>query len=89
MPTVAESGLAGYEIIGWYAVLAPAGTPRAIVDVLDAQIRKVLQTVEMKERFLGMGLDPIGAGPAELRRFMQSEIGKWDKVIKATGARVD
>ena len=89
VPTVAEAGLPGYEITGWYAVLAPASTPPAVVDTLDAQIRKVLQTAEMKERFLALGLDPIGSGPAELRRFMQAEIAKWDKVIRATGAKVD
>ena len=89
VPTVAEAGLPGYEITGWYAVLAPASTPPAVVDTLDAQIRKVLQTAEMKERFLALGLDPIGGGPAELRRFMQAEIAKWDKVIRATGAKVD
>lgn len=89
VPTVAESGLPGFEITGWYAVLAPAGTPKPVVDTLDAQIRKVLQSTEIKERFLAMGLEPIGAGPEELRRFMQAEIVKWDKVIKASGAKVE
>jgi tripartite-type tricarboxylate transporter receptor subunit TctC len=89
VPTVAESGLPGYEIIGWYAVFAPAATPQPIVNTLNTHITKVLQAPEMKERFLGMGLEPIGAGPAELRRFMQTEIVKWDKVIKTSGAKVD
>jgi len=89
VPTVAESGLPGYEIIGWYAVFAPAATPPAVVNVLNTHVKKVLQSSEIKERFLGMGLEPIGAGPDELRRFMQTEIVKWDKVVKTSGAKVD
>ncbi|MGE0798555.1 MAG: Bug family tripartite tricarboxylate transporter substrate binding protein [Lautropia sp.] len=89
VPTVAESGLPGYEITGWYAIFAPVGTPADVVDILNRNIAKALESAEIRKRFLDMGLEPIGAGPEPLRQFMQTEITKWNKVIKASGAKVD
>ncbi len=89
VPTVSESGIPGYEIIGWYAVFAPAGTPRPIIDKLNAKIGEVLAAPEIRSRFLTMGLEPVGKGPEALTAFMQTEIAKWRQVIERSGATVD
>jgi tripartite-type tricarboxylate transporter receptor subunit TctC len=89
IPTVAESGLAGYEARAWFGVLAPAGTPRPIVTRLNAEIVKIVRTPEMKERLLADGAEAIGSTPEEFTAVMKTDIAKWQKVIKASGARAD
>ena len=89
LPTVAESGLPGYEASTWYGVLAPAATPRAIVTRLNAEIVKALALPEVRERLVAQGIDPIGNTPAQFAAYLQSEIGKWAKVIKATGVKAE
>jgi tripartite-type tricarboxylate transporter receptor subunit TctC len=89
VPTIAESGVPGFEMLGWYAIVAPAGTPRRIVDILHGHIARTLQSPDVRSRFLALGIDPVGQGPEELARFMRAEIDKWTKVIRASGAKVD
>jgi tripartite-type tricarboxylate transporter receptor subunit TctC len=89
LPTVAESGLPGYEASTWYGVLAPAATPRAIVTRLNAEILKVLALSEVRERLSSQGIDPIGNSPEQFAAYVQSEIGKWAKVIKATRVKAE
>ena len=89
LPTVAESGLPGYEASTWYGVLAPAATPRAIVTRLNVEIVKALALPEVRERLVAQGIDPIGNTPAQFAAYLQSEIGKWAKVIKATGVKAE
>jgi tripartite-type tricarboxylate transporter receptor subunit TctC len=89
VPTIAESGVPGYEMLGWYAIVAPAGVPKRVIDALHAQIGRTLQSPEVRNRFVALGIDPVGQGPDELARFMRAEIDKWSKVIRASGARVD
>ena len=89
VPTVAESGLPGFEVAVWQGILAPAGTPRPIVDTLHAAIVAALGRPDMKERMAANGTDIIGNTPAEFAAFIQSDLVKWAKVVKSSGARVD
>lgn len=89
LPTVAESGLPGYEASTWYGVLAPGRTPRRVVARLQAEIVKALDAPEVKERLGAQGLDPVGNTPEQFAAYVQSEIVKWAKVIRASGARAE
>src|SRR5262245_29795453 len=82
IPTIAESGLPGYEVIQWYGVVAPAGTPRDIVTRLNAALVKALQDPEVKERYLRDGAETVGSTPEEFGALIASELKKWGKVIK-------
>ena len=86
--TIAES-VPGYEAHTWFGVLAPAGTPQAVIDRLSRESMKILQSDEIKKRFAEVGAEPIGGTPQQFAAFMAAETVKWAKVIKASGARVD
>ncbi|MBL8334820.1 MAG: tripartite tricarboxylate transporter substrate binding protein, partial [Rubrivivax sp.] len=86
VPTLAESGLAGYELSSWQAVFAPAGTPRPIVERLHAEIVKILKTPEMLKRFGELGLDNVASTPAELAAVIKSDVPRLGKVVKDSGA---
>ena len=87
LPTVAESGIPGFDPIGWYAFFAPAGTPRAIVLRLNGDINRILQQPDVRERFLANGMFPSGGPPEALRDHLRSEITRWSKVIKEAGIK--
>jgi tripartite-type tricarboxylate transporter receptor subunit TctC len=89
VPTVAEAGVPGYEAVTWYPVLAPAGTPRAIVDKLNAQLVSIINSPDLQERLLSMGVEPNGSTPAELAAHLKRELVKWRKVVEISGAKVD
>jgi tripartite-type tricarboxylate transporter receptor subunit TctC len=89
LPTVAESGLRGYEASTWYGVLAPAGTPRTVVTRLNAEIVKALALPDVRERLISQGIDPVGNTPEQFATYLGSEIVKWAKVIKATGVTAE
>jgi tripartite-type tricarboxylate transporter receptor subunit TctC len=89
LPTIAESGFPGFEAVGWYAFVGPAGIPKPIVAKLNEDIGKTLLHPEIRDRLVAQGLDPWPMSPADLAKFMQAEIVKWSKVIKEAGARVD
>jgi tripartite-type tricarboxylate transporter receptor subunit TctC len=88
LPPVAEA-VPGYETITWQGFLAPAGTPKDIIERLHAEFVKALKDPEFAARMRGMGLELYGTTPTEFSQFIRSENAKWAKVIKATGARVD
>jgi tripartite-type tricarboxylate transporter receptor subunit TctC len=89
LPTVSESGVAGYEASQWYGVLVPAGTPEAIVSQLNREIAGIMRARDVKDKLAGEGSLAIGNAPEEFGSYLKSEIVKWNAVIKSSGARVD
>jgi tripartite-type tricarboxylate transporter receptor subunit TctC len=89
IPTIAEGGLPGYEMLNWLGLFAPAGTPRVIVDRLAAESLRVLQQPEVVQRFHAQGAEPSPLGTDEFAAFVKREIEKWSRVVAATGMRAD
>jgi tripartite-type tricarboxylate transporter receptor subunit TctC len=89
VPTVMEAGVKDYEAIGWFGLLAPAGTPPALVQQLSGEITKQMAMPAMRERALAEGATPVGNTPAEFDRFLRSEIAKWTKIIQQTGIKLE
>lgn len=89
VPTVAESGLPGYEAIAWNGLLAPAATPREVVARLNAELKKVLEQPEVKQRFEAQGFTASWNPSEAFGGFLKAEVDKWAKVVKASGATVD
>ena len=87
LPTINESGVPGYEAIQWFGLLAPAGTPQAIIDRLQAETAKILETPAMKARLALEGAEPIGNTPAEFSALIKAEMAKWSQVAKAAGIK--
>jgi tripartite-type tricarboxylate transporter receptor subunit TctC len=86
VPTMNEGGVRGYEFSTWYGLLVPARTPKAIIDRLNAEVRKALTSSLVAEQFLAQGLEPAASFPHEFGVYLQSEVAKWAKVVKASGA---
>jgi tripartite-type tricarboxylate transporter receptor subunit TctC len=89
VPTVAESGIAGYEVYEWNAVFAPAGTSEAIVKRLHAEIAKVLALPEVRERITALGGEIAATPPGEADRWLRAQIEIWSRVVKTAGIRLD
>jgi tripartite-type tricarboxylate transporter receptor subunit TctC len=89
VPTLAESGLKDFDASAWFGLLAPAGTPREVVTRVQQDVARILATAEMRERFAGQGAAPVPNTSEEFAAFIRSEIEKWSKVVKFSGARVD
>ena len=89
VPTIAEAGVPGYEASSWFGLVAPAGTPAPIVAKLQQTIAKSFGNPQVRERLQGQGAEPVGNPPEAFARYIQDEIAKWAKVVKASGARVD
>ena len=89
IPTVAESGLAGYEVTISRGILAPAATPKQIVGKLNAEILQALRSSDVTDAFARQGLDPLGSTPGEFESYLKSEVAKWAKVIRAIDLRAD
>jgi len=87
LPTVAESGVPGYDPIGWYAIFAPAGTPRPVIMRLNNEVNRILQQADVKERFLANGMFGSPSPPEALRDHLKSEITRWSTVIKNAGIK--
>lgn len=89
LPTIAESGVAGYEVMNWYGVVAPAGTRPEIVSLLSVAIAKAVQAPEVKDRLLAQGVEPISNTPAEFGVYLKQEVVKWAKRVADSGARAN
>jgi tripartite-type tricarboxylate transporter receptor subunit TctC len=85
IPTIAEQGVAGYEAVQWYGMMAPAGTPKEIVARLHKGVVFALQDAGVRERLLASGADPVGNSPEEFSALVRSEVAKWAKVVQAAG----
>jgi tripartite-type tricarboxylate transporter receptor subunit TctC len=88
IPTIAASGVPGFEAIAWYNVFAPARTPRAVVVKLNNEINRLLQTQDVKDRFQALGVTPLGGTPEALGKYLEFEVTRWAKVIKETGVKL-
>ena len=89
LPTVAESGVAGFSAVPWYGVLGPAGMPRALVARLNSEIARALALPEMHERFVAQGIDLQASTPEQFATLIRTELVKWRKVVRDAGAKVD
>ena len=89
VPTVAEAALPGYEASTWYPILTPAGVPKDIIARLNSEFLKVLRAPDTQERLTAQGIESIGTTPEQLAAHLRSELPKWAKVVKASGARAD
>lgn len=89
VPTLAESGVPGYEAISWYGVLVPARTPKEVIGKLHSELVRILHSQEIKERLAIEGAEPVGSAPAQFGALIKSEITKWANVIKDAGIRPD
>jgi tripartite-type tricarboxylate transporter receptor subunit TctC len=89
VPTAMEEGFKDYEAIGWFGLLAPAGTPPAVVEQLAGEIGKAMSTPAIRERAMQEGATPVGNTPAEFERFVRSEIAKWTRTIQAAGIKLE
>ncbi|MBC7781980.1 MAG: tripartite tricarboxylate transporter substrate binding protein [Proteobacteria bacterium] len=89
LPTMAEAGIAGYEVTSWNGVLAPAGTPGEIVARLNAAFNSIVAAPNVQKRMLEYGFEPTGGTPEQFSELIRSELAKWGPVVKAAGVRVD
>ena len=89
LPTIAESGLPGFDISTWFGVLAPGGTPPAVVARLHDEFAKALAAPDVREKMLNLGAEPVGNTPAQFAAYIRSEARKYARLVKASGAKVD
>ena len=89
VPTIAESGLPGFDVEPWFGIVAPAGTPAAIVNRLNAEIAKIMQQNDVKDMLASVGAAPSISTPQEFGKFIDSEISRWAEVVKTSGAKAD
>jgi tripartite-type tricarboxylate transporter receptor subunit TctC len=89
IPTVAESGLPGFEVMAWYNMFAPARTPRPIITRLNTEINRILQMPDVRERFRSLGVTPLSGTPEDLGNLLKSEIARYAKLIKAAGIKLE
>jgi tripartite-type tricarboxylate transporter receptor subunit TctC len=85
LPTVSESGVPGYDAIGWFGLLAPSGTPPAIVEKISRDANRVLADPEVKQRMLALGAEPSGDAPQEFGRFIHADQAKWANLMRERG----
>jgi len=89
IPTISEAGVPGYEAVIWLGLMAPAGTPKPIVEKLNAEVQKVLDLPDVKEAWAKQGAFPMHMTPTEFGKYIEQDIEKWAKVVKISGAKRD
>jgi tripartite-type tricarboxylate transporter receptor subunit TctC len=89
VPTIAESGLPGYDMTNWFGILAPAGLPKPILTRLDGLLRAMVARPDVKELYAAQGADGVGSGPDAFARVIRADLSKWEKVVRQSGAKVD
>jgi tripartite-type tricarboxylate transporter receptor subunit TctC len=89
LPTLDEAGVKGYELVNWFGIFAPAGTPRAIVERLNSAINTATQRPEMKERLISQGVEPLSGTPEDLAAYLRRELDKYGKIIRESGVKAE
>jgi tripartite-type tricarboxylate transporter receptor subunit TctC len=89
IPTIAEQGLPGFEAVSWFALFTSPGVPKPIVDKLQAEVQKILKSPEASKKLQDIGLEPVGSTAEELAAYQRTEIAKWSKVVKDSGAKAE
>ena len=89
IPTVSESGVPGFEAITWFGMFAPTGTPRDIINRVNAEITKAVNSPDVREKLISQGADPFTMTPEQFKKFFSSEIAKWAKAVKAAGVTLE
>ncbi len=89
LPTIAEAGANGYDISTWYGLWVPKNTPREIVERLAAETAKILKLPEVRERYAALGAEPVVSTPAEFAAYCNTELAKWARIVKESGAKAD
>ena len=89
VPTIAEAALPGYEVSVWYGILAPAGTPRTVISRLNTEIVRIVQLPDIRERWAALGAEPLHSAPEQFAAFLKNDLGKWAKVVRDSGAKID
>lgn len=89
VPTIAEAGVPGYEVMTWYGLLAPAGTPRGIVNKLNGTINEIVRLPDVTEKFLTDGAEPVGKTPDEYSKYLAYEVGRFQKLVKEIGLKTE
>ncbi len=89
IPTVAESGVRGYEVSGWFGLLAPAGTPKAVLDTLQSAVAQAVQQPEVAKQLRDLGAEPVANKPEAFARDIAADVDKWRKVVQATGVKLE
>ena len=89
LPTMAEAGLAGFDISTWYGLLAPAGTPKEVIAKWNAEVTRILNTPDVRERLAAQGAEAAPTTPEQFAAFIAREIPKYARIVKASGAKVD
>jgi tripartite-type tricarboxylate transporter receptor subunit TctC len=89
VPTIAEAGMPDFEVTTWYGVLAPAGTPRAIIDRLNGELRKIMYARDLQERLAAMATEPVTSTPEEFAAYIKQEMAKWGDVVRKAGLKAD
>jgi tripartite-type tricarboxylate transporter receptor subunit TctC len=89
VPTFEEAGLPGYEAVGWFGTVAPAGTPPGVINKLNSEIRAALSIPDVRERAIAAGAEPSANSPQEFAAFIREETKKWAEVIKAAGVKLE
>lgn len=89
VPTFTEAGLPGYEVKSWQGILAPAGTPKAIIDKLSREITGILNTPEMKEQLLAMGADALPGGPQQFAGLIKTDLARYAKLIQQASIKLE
>jgi tripartite-type tricarboxylate transporter receptor subunit TctC len=89
VPTLAESGFPGFDMVSWQALVAPAGTPRPVIDKLNADVARVLKTPEMKEKMAGLGADIVANSPEQFGQYLREETAKWSKIVSDAGLKLE
>jgi tripartite-type tricarboxylate transporter receptor subunit TctC len=89
VPTVAESGLGDFDLVPWVGLLAPAGTPKAVVDKISEELAKIVRSQEFSQRIVGLGGRPRPSSAADFKKFVRSEVDRWAAVVQSSGARLE